>query len=280
MPLPPDPGATPAKPAVPPRLPAAGEAGGSDSTGAEEVADLPPPPGPRTEKASLSPDVAPPVALAAEAGSAAPATAVARAELPGRVELAAHGGDRDPLPRLEPPAALAAVSPPDLRVLDTLLGPLPEASPRLEIRRDLRSVRSEPVRQVLLRETGGTDRSEAAVALALRWLARHQAPEGYWDVDGFDKRCGECRSPGFLIHCDVAVTGLALLCFLGQNHTPVNPESPYRRAVRAAIDWLVEGQDATGCFARGDLRYTMYTHGIATLALSEAYTLTGEKRLL
>jgi hypothetical protein len=127
---------------------------------------------------------------------------------------------------------------------------------------------------------GGSGGSEDAVRLALEWLARHQSADGRWDVDGFDAACRGCRSPGFQVHCDAAVTGLAVLCYLGQNHTHVQPDDPFRRTVARALDWLVKGQAANGSFAREDERYTMYSHGIATLAVSEAYTLTRDPALL
>ena len=61
---------------------------------------------------------------------------------------------------------------------------------------------------------------EAAVLRALNWLEKHQSRGGHWDVDHFDDGCDSCRSPGYHTDCDSAVTGLVLLCFLGQNHTP------------------------------------------------------------
>ncbi|MGQ9589695.1 MAG: hypothetical protein ACUVYA_05300, partial [Planctomycetota bacterium] len=139
--------------------------------------------------------------------------------------------------------------------------------------------RAPAARRILAREFGGTDATEAAVLLGLRWLAAHQSRDGRWDVDGFDADCRGCGSPGFLVDCDVAVTGLAVLSFLGQNHSPANAESPFRGNVQRALDWLARLQTADGLIAGGDDRYTMYSHGIATLALSEAYLLTRDPAL-
>lgn len=165
-------------------------------------------------------------------------------------------------------------------------GPRPLPSSRLpELRTDFfdpgdpRQYRSPAARRFLTREFGGSDETEAAVTLGLRWLAAHQSRDGRWDVDGFDAACRGCGSPGFLSDCDVAITGLALLCFLGQNHHPLNSESPFRAHAQSAIDWLLGTQTAEGLIAGSDARYTMYSHGIATLALSEAYVLTGDPRL-
>jgi len=160
---------------------------------------------------------------------------------------------------------------------------LPEATPDLEYEANLKTVRSPAMRKLLVERMGGSDASEDAVRRALDWLARHQSPAGYWDVDGFDARCQGCRGGSSRVtckNCDVAVTALALLCFLGQNHTPENPWSPFREHVSKAIAWLLSVAAPDGSLAGGDLRYTMYSHGIATLALSEAYILTGQDELL
>ncbi|MBI4607354.1 MAG: PD40 domain-containing protein [Planctomycetes bacterium] len=156
---------------------------------------------------------------------------------------------------------------------------LPEAPPELQGETDLTKVRSTAARKALVGVMGGTQASEDAVFLALRWLARHQSSDGRWDIDGFDAACQGCSSPGFQVRCDAAVTGLALLCFLGQNHTPANAESPFRKHAKSAIDWLLSIQEPGGSLAGEDARYTMYSHGILTLALSEAYTLTRDPRL-
>jgi hypothetical protein len=177
-----------------------------------------------------------------------------------------------------PPVDLVARSPEPIELTPAALK-LPERPPEAEGNMELGTARSPVVRKALLREMGGNESSEDAVSLALQWLAKHQSPEGYWDVDGFDSRCGGCRSPGFQANCDAAITGLALLGFLAQNHTHKSVESPYRSNVRAAVDWLVRGQEPGGSLAQGDERYTMYGHGIATLALSEAYILTRDETL-
>ena len=45
-------------------------------------------------------------------------------------------------------------------------------------------------RKALVATGGGTEESEAAVARALEWLARHQLPDGSWS---FDHRQGLCQ---------------------------------------------------------------------------------------
>jgi hypothetical protein len=145
-------------------------------------------------------------------------------------------------------------------------------------------------RKAILQAMGGDDKTEAAVATALNWLARHQGPDGRWSGHDFDAACNGCGgAPSEHAEIDVATTGLALLCFLGADHTHVKP-GPYRENVRRGLEWLRGVQRADG-----DLRFgrapgadsppdeateTMYSHGIATIALSEAYGMSADPALL
>jgi hypothetical protein len=132
----------------------------------------------------------------------------------------------------------------------------------------------EQAKQDLVNRMGGSEATEKAVAAALNWLAAHQSRDGHWDGDGFDRRCGECGGETDL-EVDVGLTGLALLCFLGANHTS-QQDGPHREVVERGISWLLKLQASDG-----DLRAeeTMYSHGIAAIALSEAYGMTRDPRL-
>jgi hypothetical protein len=121
---------------------------------------------------------------------------------------------------------------------------------------------------------GGSNDTEQAVADALAWLARHQSADGHWDGNDFDDQCGQCGGETE-VTVDHALTGLALLCFLGAGHTHVT-DSPYRENVERGLRWLRNRQNPDGDL-RGD--ETMYTQGIATIALSEAYGMTGDTDL-
>lgn len=127
----------------------------------------------------------------------------------------------------------------------------------------------------LVKEMGGSEATERAVELALKWLAAHQSADGRWDADYFDDDCGRCGSPA-KYDADVATTGLALLCFLAANHTH-NKDGPYRDNVQRGLDWLVAQQKATGDMRGNE---TMYSHGIGSIALSEAYGMTRDETLL
>jgi hypothetical protein len=121
---------------------------------------------------------------------------------------------------------------------------------------------------------GGSAETERAVARALDWLARHQSRNGRWDGDRFDDRCGRCGGKQ-RVKCDIALTGLSLLCFTAADHTHLK-DGPYRDVVDRAVTWLMSQQTPTGSFMVDE---SMYSHGIATIALAEAYGMTGDPRL-
>ena len=129
----------------------------------------------------------------------------------------------------------------------------------------------------IVRREGGTDRTERAVALGLKWLAEHQEPTGAWSLDRFHQtgRCnGECENPG--LRSNTAATALGLLPFLGAGHTQHGGE--YQQVVRRGLDQLLDWQRTDGSFEHiggGN----MYAHGLATIALCEAYALTRERKL-
>ncbi|MCS7168036.1 MAG: terpene cyclase/mutase family protein [Gemmatales bacterium] len=139
----------------------------------------------------------------------------------------------------------------------------------------------------LVRKLGGTDESEAAVARGLQWLARHQSPDGRWSGDKYHlARPGcRCRTPAEQnvgAH-DVAMTGFALLAFLGAGHAHMAPEgaknvakeSPYRNNVLRGLMFLIQQQDSRGKIGKG----STYETAIATIALCEAYAMTRDPRL-
>ncbi|MFM8826502.1 MAG: prenyltransferase/squalene oxidase repeat-containing protein [Actinomycetota bacterium] len=126
-------------------------------------------------------------------------------------------------------------------------------------------------------DRGGSAASEAAVERALAWLARHQAVDGSWRFDLSDCRCdGGCRDAG-TVTSTTASTGLVLLAFLGAGHTQADGE--YREPVTRGIYYVLSRVQATP--RGGDLSEgTMYGHGIATLALAEAFGMTRDDMLV
>lgn len=117
---------------------------------------------------------------------------------------------------------------------------------------------------------GASPGSEAAVDRALRWLARHQDSEGSWNFDLRKSRCqGKCRDSGNGHLATNGATALAVLPFLGAGNTTQKGE--YRDHIRDALDYLVSHQARDGGFL--EAHGTMYSHGLAALALCEAVAL-------
>ncbi len=132
----------------------------------------------------------------------------------------------------------------------------------------------------LLRSGGGTRSSEKAVLAGLDWLARHQYPDGSWNFDHTQSECnGQCANPASrYFRARSAATGLALLCYLGAGHT--QEEGRYQRVVLRGIYALgnMFKLDENGA-SFWDPEGRMYSHGIATMAICEAYALTGDPAL-
>lgn len=122
-----------------------------------------------------------------------------------------------------------------------------------------------------LRAAGGGG-SQGVVDAGLEWLKNHQSPEGLWDCDNFMSMCDPKKGPPCdgkgQPQYDVGVSGLALLAFLGAGHS--HREGQYKETVRKGLSWLRNQQDSDGCFGARGHHYT-YNHGIATLAMAEAY---------
>jgi hypothetical protein len=110
-----------------------------------------------------------------------------------------------------------------------------------------------------LEQAGGSEECEKAVVAALKWLAATQNPDGSWGT----------QFKG-------AMTGLALLAFLGHCETPTSGQ--FQQTVRKAIDYLV-GLGG-GKLATSSGNPWAYEHGIATYALAEAYTMTREEPII
>ncbi|MEM6469192.1 MAG: prenyltransferase/squalene oxidase repeat-containing protein [Planctomycetota bacterium] len=123
------------------------------------------------------------------------------------------------------------------------------------------------------RRFGATKESEEAVERALRWLALHQRSDGSWSFDLSLEPCsGRCRH-GKPANEDTptpstAATGLALLAFLGAGYT--QHEGPYQETVSKGIYYLKAVAAETQFGYDWQQGGSMYGHGIAMLALTEA----------
>jgi hypothetical protein len=124
-----------------------------------------------------------------------------------------------------------------------------------------------------------------AVQAALHWLARHQSADGSWSLD-YTVRCQDdsCTHVGS-IRTSAAATSFALLPLLAAGVTPDSKSIvsvggkrvDYSRISAQGLAWLVQHQHEDGNLADGP--HVMYTHGLATITLCEAYAMTRDPRL-
>jgi len=125
---------------------------------------------------------------------------------------------------------------------------------------------------------GGTKAADRAVGAALSWLARHQSRDGSWGLSEYRRQCKDpsCSGPGTYAGA-AAGTALAILPFLaaGQTH---ETKGPYRKTIYDGIYYLLKRQSPTGDLS-GAKPPQMYVHGLATIALCEAYGLTHNKAI-
>lgn len=150
----------------------------------------------------------------------------------------------------------------------------------------------------LLRDVGGNDASERALALGLAWVARQQRADGSWEFDGTEK---EDR---------ITATALVLLTYLGIGETHktgeelaqerrrnyrlelcacfanVPPQSPgrwdlgrYRKTVAFGLRFLTKACPPSGPNAGKFAGASMTGQALAALVLVEAYCRTRDPDL-
>ena len=128
-------------------------------------------------------------------------------------------------------------------------------------------LRDRKYRESIIAALGGTAETEKAVERALEWLTRTQEPDGHWSMA---KHGGKAA--------DAAGTGMAILAYYGWGARH-DEEGPYQENIKKALGWLVaQGKKTNGDYSRDGGQ--MYSHGMATIALAEAYSITKDPALL
>jgi hypothetical protein len=128
------------------------------------------------------------------------------------------------------------------------------------------------MKEALLKSSGGTGKTENAVALGLGWLERQQHRSGLWSLKG--KYSNGSRSENV-----EAATAMALLAFQGAGYTPTgDTQDPFTRVVRKAWEALLARMDENGRFYHdGQPRtHRLYTQAQCTIALCELFAMTGD----
>ena len=157
-----------------------------------------------------------------------------------------------------------------------------------------------PAPRTTSRRPYATGAVHLSIERGLCWLSRHQDEKGCWSGATCAKACAaiEPRVPpcqpetaldggGYSTQGDVGCTALALLAFLraGQcDDSATIIEDPLNKhrltvgpdIVHKGLAWLVSRQQPDGSFTEPG-NFLLYNEAIATLALCEAYGLTGHE---
>ena len=97
-----------------------------------------------------------------------------------------------------------------------------------------------------------------AINRALHYLARTQQKDGSWVHSG--KKC-------------TGIVALALMAFMAQGSTP--GQGPYGEQVARGLDWMLKQCHPNGLIAKDVVGSgPMYSQGLATLFLAEAWGMT------
>ena len=141
--------------------------------------------------------------------------------------------------------------------------------------------RSGAAKERMKKKYGATAASEDAVALALKWIAKHQLDDGGWNLD---HRIGsgsfrDSPDPGSLTEARAGATALALLPFLGAGSTHKTGE--YKEEVRRGLEFLMKrarrgGGNTISYLEPGG---SMYSHGLVSIVFCEAYGMTKDPEL-
>ena len=102
-----------------------------------------------------------------------------------------------------------------------------------------------------------TPKQEDAIDRGLGWLAKNQAKDGSWGVDG----------PSGTYQ--MAMTGLAGLALLSSGQMP--GRGKYGQNISKAVEFVLKHQDRDGLIVSGNDGQQMYGHGFAMTFLSEVY---------
>ncbi|MGE0760036.1 MAG: hypothetical protein AB7O38_23690, partial [Pirellulaceae bacterium] len=257
------------------------------------------PTGPPAEPPTAQPDDPPPAVAAAPPASPPPAADQPAVDVARQPERDAMPPEETPLPVMPVASAPADAAPvaaappsadsgPDAaRTAEAARQVIPEIPPVQTLNGrpvpDVYRMRQDPHRMPFAFQLGSNEETEAAVQAALLWLAAQQQADGRWDASEFGagretRTLGQDRR-GAGADADTGITGLALLAHLGAGHTHLSGR--LRETVQHGLEFLLASQHVDGNLAGAAKQFErMYCHGIAFVALAEAYAMTGDARLL
>ena len=126
---------------------------------------------------------------------------------------------------------------------------------------------------------GHTGPSRTAVNAALVWLANHQDYDGHWSLQHFTQRVQATRpAPAQANFRPMPARRRWACCPSLPPGRRTSPKARTRSMSAKASQWLIAHQQPDGNLAKG-AEQMMYSHGLATIALCEAYGLTGDRQV-
>jgi hypothetical protein len=130
-------------------------------------------------------------------------------------------------------------------------------------------------RAKMLEKYGGGENTERAVKNGLMWLKRRQRAAGNWSLHEGYPNAGYST-----LRTDTGATALALMAFLGTGHT--HTFGDHQDTVARGLKWLIGVQKTDGNFhdhVELGRQTAFYAHSQATIALCEAFAMTGDENL-
>jgi prenyltransferase beta subunit len=101
------------------------------------------------------------------------------------------------------------------------------------------------------------DKTKQAVDKALKWMADQQAGDGSWG--------------------NTAITSFAILAFMSNGHVP--NQGLYGKEVSKGVRYLLSCSRESDGYLVGPRGGNMYCHGMATLALTQVFGMTGDEEV-
>lgn len=116
--------------------------------------------------------------------------------------------------------------------------------------------------------------TEEAIEIGLSYLASTQNDDGSWSLQG--------HGENVLLRSNTAATGLCLLAFQGAGYT--HRQHQYAGTISRGLEFLINKQQPNGDLyvpenAISNRNVAFYSHGIAALAMCEAYGMTQDPEL-
>ena len=138
--------------------------------------------------------------------------------------------------------------------------------------------RDEQNREKLMKLFGGTKATQGAVDRGLIWLTKVQLTDGRWQLHK-----GYADPSPLHLRDDTSATALAVLSFLGAGYTHQSRVKKYRENVEKGLSFLRRMQKGDGKINEHTdygRNTAFYAQAQATIALLEAYAMTGDESLL